>query len=271
VCGCAGLTADGKLQADMDIQITDGMPEKINAKAELTELSQTVDGKKMTIPQPITLDAQITTADQKLKIDNVQVNSSFCQVQCKGTTEAIDYTVAADLEDSTATSVRFGSQGLEEVARALDEMDYEYLIVGWYHSHPGFTTFLSDKDMETQKKNFHKPFHATIVIDPVNKQFRSYKVIENQYIEKRFLLYEQSALERELTAKRRSENLVYLDALVQRQIRPGQRPEPLVVPNPKASDTSSRLPAEVRQAIETDIQRMINEQDRRRELRKREN
>ncbi len=179
-------------------------------------------------------------------------------------------TVAADLEDSTATSVRFGSQGLEEVARALDEMDYEYLIVGWYHSHPGFTTFLSDKDMETQKKNFHKPFHATIVIDPINKQFRSYKVIENQYIEKRFLLYEQSALERELTAKRRSEILVYLDALVQRQIRPGQRPEPLVVPNPKASDTSSRLPAEVRQAIETDIQRMINEQDRRRELRKRE-
>jgi len=166
-------------------------------------------------------------------------------------------TVAADIEDSTATSVRFGSHGLEEVARALDEMEYEYLIVGWYHSHPGFTTFLSDKDMETQKKNFNKPFHATIVIDPVNKQFRSYKVIENQYIEKRYLLYEESSLERELTAKRRKEILTYLDALVQRQVGPGERAGPLVVPGSRSGrDTSNRLPADVRQAIEEDIRRM---------------
>jgi proteasome lid subunit RPN8/RPN11 len=177
-------------------------------------------------------------------------------------------TVAAEIEDSTATSVRFGNQGLEEVARALDEMEYEYLIVGWYHSHPGFTTFLSDKDLETHKKNFSKPFHATIVIDPVNRQFRSYKVIDNQYIEKRFQLYEESSLERELTAKRRGEIMAYVDALVQKQIGPGQRAGPLSVPNPKSADTSNRLPMEVRQAIQTDIQRMIDEQDRRREQRK---
>ena len=113
------LTADGKLQADMDIQITDGMPEKINAKAELTELSQTVDGKKMTIPQPVTLDAQITTADQKLKIDNVQVNSSFCQVQCKGTTEAIDYTVAADLAQTQSFAKQFADLGPWQLAGKL--------------------------------------------------------------------------------------------------------------------------------------------------------
>jgi len=177
-------------------------------------------------------------------------------------------TVAADIEDSTATSVRFGSQGLDEVARALDEMVYEYLIVGWYHSHPGFTTFLSDKDMETHKKNFSKPFHATIVIDPVNKQFRSYKVIDNQYIEKRFLLYEESSLERDLTAKRRAEVMAYLDALVNKRVGPERHAEPLVVPNPKAVDTSSRLSMEVRQAVQTDIQRMIDEQDRRKEQRK---
>jgi proteasome lid subunit RPN8/RPN11 len=177
-------------------------------------------------------------------------------------------TVAAEAEDSSATSVRFGSKGLDEVARALDEVEYEYLIVGWYHSHPGFTTFLSDKDLETQKKNFNKPFHATIVIDPVNKQFRSYKVIDNQYIEKRFLIYEESALERDLTAKRRSEVMNYLDTLVQKKGGSGERPAPLKVPNPKAVDTSSRLPMEVREAVQTDIQRMIDEQDRRREQRK---
>jgi len=179
-------------------------------------------------------------------------------------------TVAADVEDSTATSVRFGNKGLEEVARALDEMEYEYLIVGWYHSHPGFTTFLSDMDLETQKKNFSKPYHATIVIDPVNKQFRSYKVIDNAFIEKRYMLYEESALERDLTAKRRAEVMDCLDSLVERRGASGERARPLSVPNPKAVDTSSRLPMEVRQAIETDILRMIEEQERRKAQMKKE-
>ncbi len=113
------LTADGKLQADMDIQITDGMPEKINAKAELTEFSQTVDGKKTAIQQPVKLDAQITTADQKIKIDNVQVNSSFCQVQCKGTTEAIDYTIAADLAQTQSFAKQFADLGPWQMAGKL--------------------------------------------------------------------------------------------------------------------------------------------------------
>ena len=113
------LTADGKLQADMDIQITDGMPQTVNAKAELTELSQTVDGKKMTIPQPVKLDAQITTADQKIKIDNVQVSSSFCQVQCKGTTEAIDYTIAADLAQTQSFAKQFADLGPWQLAGKL--------------------------------------------------------------------------------------------------------------------------------------------------------
>jgi proteasome lid subunit RPN8/RPN11 len=177
-------------------------------------------------------------------------------------------TVAADAEDSTATSVRFGNKGLEEVARALDEMQYDYLIVGWYHSHPGFTTFLSDKDLDTHKKNFSKPFHATIVIDPVNRQFRSYKVSDNQYIEKRYMIYEESALERDLTAKRKAEVMAYLDSLVERRGPSGERIAAPAAPNPKADDTSHRLPMEVRQAVQTDIQRMIEEQDRRREQRR---
>jgi hypothetical protein len=113
------LTADGKLQADMDIQITDGMPEKVNAKAELTELSQMVDGKKTTIQQPVKLDAQLTTTNQKLLIDNVQVSSSFCQVQCKGTTEAIDYTVAADLAQTQSFAKQFADLGPWQFAGKL--------------------------------------------------------------------------------------------------------------------------------------------------------
>ena len=167
-------------------------------------------------------------------------------------------TVAADAEDSTATSVRFGSTGLDEVARALDEVDYEYLIVGWYHSHPGFTTFLSEKDLETQKKNFNKPFHATIVIDPVNRQFRSYKVIEDRYVEKRFSLFEQSPMERELTEKRRKEIMTYIEEIVQRHLHPGETGSPAGTPGEKDKRAArTRLPESVRQTIEEDIKLMI--------------
>jgi hypothetical protein len=90
----------------------------------------------------------------------------------------------------------------------------------------------------------------------------------SQYIEKRFLLYEESSLERDLTAKRRAEVLAYLDSLVLKKAGSGERPAPLSVPNPKATDTSNRLSMEVRQAIQSDIQRMIDEQERRKEQRK---
>jgi proteasome lid subunit RPN8/RPN11 len=166
--------------------------------------------------------------------------------------------VAADAEDSTATSVRFGSAGLDEVARALDEVDYEYLIVGWYHSHPGFTTFLSEKDLETQKKNFGKPYHATIVIDPVNRQFRSYKVIEDRYVEKRFSLFEQSPMERELTEKRKKEIMAYIDEMVQRHMHPGEKGAPTGTPGEMTKRAArTHLPESVRQTIEDDIKQMI--------------
>ena len=172
-------------------------------------------------------------------------------------------TVAADAEDATATSVRFGSAGLDEVAKTLDEMDYEYLIVGWYHSHPGFTTFLSEKDLETQKKNFSKPYHATIVIDPVNKQFRSYKVVDDRCVEKRFSLFEQSPMERELTEKRRREILAYIDEVVQTHFKPPGQDATRGAAGPvERAASRTRLPESVRQTIEEDIKQIVDRHKR---------
>ena len=170
-------------------------------------------------------------------------------------------TVAAEIEDSTATSVKFGIQGLQEVATALNNMEYEYMLVGWYHSHPGFTCFLSEKDLETQKRTFNKPYHATIVIDPISRQFRSYKVIEDEYIEKRYQLFAESEIEKELSTKKRKELMSYIDALVQRQTRPkGQHGEPTLVPTVAADPApGTNLPPEVRSTLEADIKKMIEE------------
>lgn len=42
-------------------------------------------------------------------------------------------------------------------------------IVGWYHSHPGLTVFMSGTDMNTQRAFFYHPWCLSIVYDPVHR------------------------------------------------------------------------------------------------------
>jgi proteasome lid subunit RPN8/RPN11 len=81
------------------------------------------------------------------------------------------YAIARDIVttdlDATNVSVRFDRGGFEKLFAGLDECGFDYVIVGWYHSHPGHGCFMSDTDIETQKKMFNTPWHFAIVIDPV--------------------------------------------------------------------------------------------------------
>ncbi len=43
--------------------------------------------------------------------------------------------------------------------------------VGWWHSHPGFTCFLSSVDLQTQKSVFPESHEVALVVDPVNDYF----------------------------------------------------------------------------------------------------
>jgi len=43
--------------------------------------------------------------------------------------------------------------------------------VGWWHSHPGFTCFLSSIDLQTQKSVFPEAHEVALVVDPVNDYF----------------------------------------------------------------------------------------------------
>ncbi|HIH01226.1 TPA: hypothetical protein HA259_03990, partial [Thermoplasmata archaeon] len=52
---------------------------------------------------------------------------------------------------NTPSKVRFDAEALPKLFRDLDGMGFDYVIVGWYHSHPGHTCFLSRTDLETQR------------------------------------------------------------------------------------------------------------------------
>ena len=98
----------------------------------------------------------------------------------------VEDAVTSDLE-TTSVSVHF--QAFEKAFDQLDKIDFDYVIVGWYHSHPGHGCFMSVTDISTQKRMFNKSFHIAIVVDPINKEFKVYKMNGNIPEEKVFAIY----------------------------------------------------------------------------------
>ncbi|UCE73924.1 MAG: Mov34/MPN/PAD-1 family protein [Methanomassiliicoccales archaeon] len=96
--------------------------------------------------------------------------------------------VSTDLK-ATNISVRFAKEGFEPLFEELDGLNYDYLIVGWYHSHPGLGCFMSKKDIETQKRTFNKPYHMALVVDPLKTEMKAYKLKDEGYVEKKFAVY----------------------------------------------------------------------------------
>lgn len=52
-------------------------------------------------------------------------------------------------------------------------------IVGWWHSHPGFTCFLSSTDIETQRAIFPLSYQVALVVDPVNDELAFFTLEDN--------------------------------------------------------------------------------------------
>jgi proteasome lid subunit RPN8/RPN11 len=63
--------------------------------------------------------------------------------------------VTSDL-DASIINVRFNN--FERLFAELDNLNYDYQILGWYHSHPGHTCFMSPTDVTTQKRMFKHPY-----------------------------------------------------------------------------------------------------------------
>ena len=70
--------------------------------------------------------------------------------------------------EGSAVSARLTPEGLAEVARTLAGIRYDYVVVGWYHSHPGMGVFMSATDVRTQRAGFPHPHQAALVVDPVS-------------------------------------------------------------------------------------------------------
>jgi proteasome lid subunit RPN8/RPN11 len=96
------------------------------------------------------------------------------------THDGTEYTMVRDVAttdlDASSTRVRFRRDGFEKLFASMDDVGFDHIVTGWYHSHPGHGIFMSPTDVDTQKGMFSSSFHRAVVIDPINKEIGAYRL-----------------------------------------------------------------------------------------------
>lgn len=94
---------------------------KVTGKASLEGLKGTVDGKTITLQQPVTANAEITAEKDKVIFDKIDVTASFGSFDCSGTSESLKYTCDVDLSAFQAQLGQFFKLGKYQLAGEATE------------------------------------------------------------------------------------------------------------------------------------------------------
>jgi len=82
-------------------------------------------------------------------------------------------TCSASIRGESATNkfaeVTFTHDTWSKINATMDKEYAGYVIVGWYHTHPDFGIFLSDRDRFIHEHFFSEPGQIALVVDPVRK------------------------------------------------------------------------------------------------------
>lgn len=70
--------------------------------------------------------------------------------------------------ESYRSRVLIKSSTYDRVWNKVEENDL--VVIGWYHTHPGFGIFLSTTDINTMGLYYNQMYHVAIVLDPVNEK-----------------------------------------------------------------------------------------------------
>src|SRR4051812_30770204 len=68
----------------------------------------------------------------------------------------------------------------EHIHKEMDSTHEGKKIVGWYHTHPGFGIFLSDRDQFIHTSFFNLPFQVALVYDPKSKEHGVFSWRDNE-------------------------------------------------------------------------------------------
>ncbi|MHC5050070.1 MAG: hypothetical protein ACYTGK_05600, partial [Planctomycetota bacterium] len=72
--------------------------------------------------------------------------------------------------DEKTSELTFTHATWEHIHGEMDTKHQGKRILGWYHTHPGFGIFLSDRDLFIQKSFFNLPYQIALVYDPKSRE-----------------------------------------------------------------------------------------------------
>ena len=78
-----------------------------------------------------------------------------------------DYITAKHTVNRTA-SLTFTHKSWQEAEKEIEKNHRDKIMLGWFHSHPGYGVFLSGMDMFIENNFFNLPYQVAYVVDPLS-------------------------------------------------------------------------------------------------------
>lgn len=88
----------------------------------------------------------------------------------RGPFVAVRNVICSELAASGEGELTFTHDAWAEIHRAMDADYADSNIVGWYHTHPDFGIFLSERDQFIHQHFFSDPGQIAYVVDPIRRQ-----------------------------------------------------------------------------------------------------
>lgn len=82
----------------------------------------------------------------------------------------ISEVVIARFTEANVTRLTFTHKSWEDINNRIDKEYPDKKVLGWFHSHPGHTVFLSSYDKFIHENFFNQDFMVAYVYDPINKE-----------------------------------------------------------------------------------------------------
>jgi proteasome lid subunit RPN8/RPN11 len=118
-------------------------------------------------PEPHDAIARHARENTRVEIGGVLVGS--WERDADGPFVRVAHAIRCDAAVSRSGEVTFTHEAWNFINREMDTRFTELKIVGWYHSHPGFGIWLSERDVFIQQHFFGNPGQIAFVVDPLNK------------------------------------------------------------------------------------------------------
>ncbi len=128
----------------------------------------------------------LSKMEERLEVMGFLLGDAFLH---RGAPYAVVRDIATTDLDASSVGVRFEREGFERLFESMDAAGRDLLVLGWYHSHPGHGCFMSETDVETQQGLFPEPYHAAIVVDPIQTEWEAYALAGDEVAPIPFVVY----------------------------------------------------------------------------------